>query len=264
MSSESPTKTAVIVNPYSANGKTRKKWPVLRERIQEVIGDFTTYITERPGHASDLTRQALREGHDRIVSVGGDGTHHEVVNGFFDGYLPINPAATLAIFPHGTGSDLVRTVGVTSTTEALEALKGGHTQNIDLGRSTFTLESGEPKARYFINVADFGAGGAVVERVNGAKKRLGPMLTFFVALLRTVFTFKAPEVKLQLNGEIIERYPDARPYPSCLVLGWLALGDPLHVVCSRGDVEPALRIVTLYEPEDALWESDYRTRKVRR
>lgn len=70
--------------------------------------------------------------------------------------------------------------------------------------------------------------------------------------------------KALLNGEIIERYPDARPYPSCLLLGWLASGDPLHLVCSRGEIEPALRIVTLYEPDDALWDSDYRTRKVRR
>jgi len=67
-----------------------------------------------------------------------------------------------------------------------------------------------------------------------------------------------------LNGEIIERYPDSQPHPSCLVLGWLASGDPLHIVCSRGNVEPALRVVTLYEPEDALWESDYKTRKKRR
>lgn len=67
-----------------------------------------------------------------------------------------------------------------------------------------------------------------------------------------------------LNGEIIEQYPDIQPYPSCLVLGWLESGDPLHVVCSRGDVEPALRIVTLYEPEDALWERDYKIRKARK
>lgn len=64
-----------------------------------------------------------------------------------------------------------------------------------------------------------------------------------------------------LNGEIIERYPDGQPYPSCLVLGWMISGDPLHIVCSRGDVKPALRIVTLYEPENALWEDDYKTRK---
>lgn len=67
-----------------------------------------------------------------------------------------------------------------------------------------------------------------------------------------------------LNGEIIEQYPDSQPYPSCLVLGWLTSGDPLHVVCSRGYVEPALRIVTVYEPEDALWESDYKIRKAKK
>ena len=67
-----------------------------------------------------------------------------------------------------------------------------------------------------------------------------------------------------LNSEIVERYSENRPYPSCLLLGWLASGDPLHIVCSRGDVEPSLRIVTLYEPDDTLWENDYKTRKARR
>lgn len=70
--------------------------------------------------------------------------------------------------------------------------------------------------------------------------------------------------KALLNGEIIEQYPDDQPYPSCLVLGWLTSGDPLHVICSRGTVEPALRVVTVYEPEDSLWESDYKTRKTKR
>ena len=64
-----------------------------------------------------------------------------------------------------------------------------------------------------------------------------------------------------LNGRIIEQYPDDQPYPSCLVFGSLPTGDPLHIVCSRGDVEPALRIVTLYEPEEALWEGDFKSRK---
>ena len=67
-----------------------------------------------------------------------------------------------------------------------------------------------------------------------------------------------------LNGEIIETYPDAEPYPACLVLGWLSSGDPLHIVCSRGDTEPQLRIVTMYEPDDTRWEDDYKTRKVHR
>jgi hypothetical protein len=67
-----------------------------------------------------------------------------------------------------------------------------------------------------------------------------------------------------LTGKVIERYPNDQPYPSCLVLGWLTSGDPLHVVCSKGDREPALRIVTVYAPDDALWEGDYKTRKVKK
>ncbi|MFQ5455300.1 MAG: DUF4258 domain-containing protein [Nitrospirota bacterium] len=53
-------------------------------------------------------------------------------------------------------------------------------------------------------------------------------------------------------------------YPSCLVLGWLSSGDPLHISCSRGDKEPSLRIVTVYQPDDDKWESNYKTRKVRK
>ena len=64
-----------------------------------------------------------------------------------------------------------------------------------------------------------------------------------------------------LNGEIIEHNPESKPYPSCLVLGWLKTGDPLHVKCSTGTIEPKLRIVTVYEPSDEEWKSDYKTRK---
>ena len=51
-----------------------------------------------------------------------------------------------------------------------------------------------------------------------------------------------------LNGEIIEQYPGSEPYPSCLIMGWLASGDPLHIVCSRGEAEPALRKALIYDP----------------
>ncbi len=99
------------------------------------------------------------------------------------------------------------------------------------------------------------------ERVRTKRYRLTRHVT--IVRLERGITIAALEQAL-LTGEIVERYPDDQPYPSCLVLGWLTSGDPLHVVCSKGSLEPALRIVTLYEPEDALWESDYKARKVRK
>ena len=64
-----------------------------------------------------------------------------------------------------------------------------------------------------------------------------------------------------MNGEVIERNPKDKPYPSFLVLGFVKSGDPLHVKCSRSTKEPCLRIVTVYEPDENEWESDYKTRK---
>ncbi len=203
---DGPRKVAVIVNPRSANGRTGKAWPALEHRFRDVLPQFDVLTTDRPWHAAELTRQALRSGCDRIVSVGGDGTHHEVLNGFFDGYLPINPAASLAIFPHGTGSDLARTLGVLNAANALSLLNGSYSMKVDVGRVTFTLPGGAAQeVRYFINVADFGMGGSVVECVNRGTKRLGPFLTFLTALLRTLATYRNPLIKLQIDGELLEQ-----------------------------------------------------------
>jgi len=54
------------------------------------------------------------------------------------------------------------------------------------------------------------------------------------------------ELKMALmEAEIIEDEPDDQPYPSCLLLGWLETGDPLHIKCSRKPGTDRLRIVTV-------------------
>ena len=61
--------------------------------------------------------------------------------------------------------------------------------------------------------------------------------------------------------QVIEQDPDDEPYPSCLVLGWLESGDPLHIKCSHKANSPVLRIVTVYEPDEARWMGNFRRRK---
>ncbi len=90
-------------------------------------------------------------------------------------------------------------------------------------------------------------------------------LTRHATMARLNRGIKMIQLKQALSdGEIIERYPDDEPYPSCLVIGWLETGDPLHIVCSRGKTVPELRIVTVYEPDDERWETNYKIRKVRK
>ena len=64
------------------------------------------------------------------------------------------------------------------------------------------------------------------------------------------------------EGEVIQRYPDDRPYPSCLLL-WKASDLVIHVVIVRDDKTGDCYIVTVYKPSLSLWESDYRNRKKR-
>ncbi|NPV80488.1 MAG: DUF4258 domain-containing protein [Firmicutes bacterium] len=53
-----------------------------------------------------------------------------------------------------------------------------------------------------------------------------------------------------LNGEIIEEYPNDRPFPSCLIYGHTPSGLPLHVVCSMA---PVSDIITFYFPDEKQW-----------
>jgi hypothetical protein len=57
-----------------------------------------------------------------------------------------------------------------------------------------------------------------------------------------------------ISGEIIEKDPDAKPYPKCIFLGYLEpKGEALHVVCS---VTPNTTIVTVYFPDEDRWAQD--------
>jgi diacylglycerol kinase (ATP) len=180
-------------------------WPEIESAIGRELDDLAVYHTEHPWHAKELTQQALKNGFTRIVSVGGDGTHHEVLNGFFEGYLPINPKATLALVPSGTGSDFARTLRMTNWRDAVPRITGAKTRRIDIGRATFTIANGSTDVRYFMNVADFGIGGAVVERVNKSSKRFGPFITFLWGVLSTLPRYRAQHVRLQIDGAVLEQ-----------------------------------------------------------
>jgi len=62
-------------------------------------------------------------------------------------------------------------------------------------------------------------------------------------------------------GEIIEDYPDDTPYPSRLLLGWHD-NRPLHVVVADNFDEKESIVITAYEPDPGVWETDFKRRKI--
>ena len=62
------------------------------------------------------------------------------------------------------------------------------------------------------------------------------------------------------SGEVIADYPDDRPYPSCLILGFV--GDiPVHVVFALDEEQQVGIVVTAYVPDPDLWTGDFKFRR---
>lgn len=62
------------------------------------------------------------------------------------------------------------------------------------------------------------------------------------------------------SGETIEEYPSDNPYPSKLLLGFIAK-RPIHIVAAFDDNEKCCIIVTAYEPDKDLWAANFKNRK---
>jgi YegS/Rv2252/BmrU family lipid kinase len=201
-------KHVFVVNPRSGNGATGREWPRIQAEACKRLGSFKTHMTTKPGDATCITRMCLYEGAELIVCVGGDGTLNEVVNGFMDAQGPIRPDAVLGFVPNGTGCDFVKTAPIPAKIEqSLNTIKGGYTRRIDLGRLQFHDHQGRFNIRYFHNIASFGLGGEVVDRVNRNSKAFGPFISFIWSTLVSIFLYGKKKIRLKVDdtyeGEFI-------------------------------------------------------------
>lgn len=205
-----PERTTAVVNPAAAGGRVGARLADLTATLHRHLGPVRVLTTAGPGGAVARARQAVEEGARTVLSLGGDGTHNEVVNGMMAAAtaLDLPPGAlTLGVLPAGTGGDFRRLLVANATPEAAaEALAGAAAEPIDLGWVRFTDASGQPAERYFLNVASFGIGGMVDRLVNDSSKRLGGKATFLIAILKSFFHYRPATVHLVADGEALGPY----------------------------------------------------------
>ncbi len=192
----------LIVNPQSQQGALGRKWHHVARIIRGELGSFEEVRTEGPGDATRLAREAVKDGADMVVAMGGDGTINEVVNGFFENGEPIETDAALGILPFGTGGDFRKSIKVPNDLEdAARILKDGHTRRIDVGKLEYATRDGAPGLRMFANIASFGISGMVDRFVNESSKRLGGKISFLLATARASLTYKNQRVHLSFDDD---------------------------------------------------------------
>jgi diacylglycerol kinase (ATP) len=192
------TPTIFLVNPASANGSTGRRWPELARRAAAAGLEGDTLLSERPGHLSELAREAALAGARLLVVVGGDGSVYEVANGL----VGVADPPEIAVVPRGTGWDFVRTFGIPRDVERAAAIAlEGETRTIDAGRVSYRAWDGSETTAAFANVGSAGMSGAIAKRANETTKALGGKASYLWATFAVFSRWQAAEVEIAVDDE---------------------------------------------------------------
>jgi len=155
-------KTRFIFNPRSGRSRRYAGLPrLIRTFIAEQRLDAALVCTDHPGHATELARNALAEGCERVVAVGGDGTMNQVAQ-----VLAGTPAA-LALIPCGSGNGLALHLGIPTRPRRALALLA------DPAACVAVIDSGTAGGFPFFNVMGLGFDADISRRFNALPRR-GP------------------------------------------------------------------------------------------
>lgn len=179
----------VIVNPIAGGKhgrKTRKTTAIIENRLKEKGVNYKLHLTKEKGHATDLTKSLIKNGATNIIVLGGDGTLHEVINGFsnFDN-------VNLGIIPCGTGNDFAN------------ALK----LPLDPKKAIDLIINGTPKYTDFmqmptvrgLNIIGMGIDVDVLKRYSALKKK--NKFGYTKCLIQTLMNFEYTDFTAHINGE---------------------------------------------------------------
>lgn len=192
----------VIVNPNAGNGKGEKDWDKISDLLVKENVHYKVNFTERKGHAIHLTIEALEAGFRKIITVGGDGTLNEVVNGVFSSESCRSTDLTLSLIPVGTGNDWGRMFGIPlDYAKAVKIISEDKRMLHDVGLISY-YDGNEKKNRYFINIAGLGFESVVVRKTNFQKDNgHGGKLIYFYNLLTSLLSYKNTMARVIIDGK---------------------------------------------------------------
>jgi YegS/Rv2252/BmrU family lipid kinase len=231
----------LVVNPKATTTSELSREVLVRALRSEV--DLTVEYTRRRGHAAELARRAQAERYDVVVTLGGDGTVNEVVNGLLhDG--PSDQVPALAVVPGGSANVFARALGlprdtIEGTGVILDAMHVGRTRSVGLGRAD---------GRYFTFCAGFGLDAEVVRKVERARLR-GRVSTPSLYLRSTLSQFFLDTDRR--NSMITLERPGEDPQPEIATVvvqntaPWTYLGDRAIDVCPEASFDTGLDLLAV-------------------
>lgn len=190
--------TLFVVNPVSAKGLTGKQWPDLKAQIEKAVqSPIKDILTETESLVPKIVRNALKESIRTIVSVGGDGTHSQVMRGFFEEEnltTPIQPEACLVFMSRGTGGDLCRHFQLGKDVSFVVDSLLGEEQTFDIGLISYLDHQNQPQKKQFINITSIGLSGETALKMKQLKKSAA--IHYLFTTLHSALSYQSKPIRL--------------------------------------------------------------------
>jgi len=180
MIKSSEEKWVFIVNPIAGNGFGEKIVPLLKDKIKQYGINAELVMTERNGHARELSRKFLAEGYNYIIAVGGDGTMNEVGSPLIG-----KDNVITGLIPAGTGNDFAQVLGYNDRFNDKD-------WEIFFSKQTSTLDTATCNNIPFLNGLGLGFDGVVAAKnyVAPGETKRGGKIKYLWMILSVLFFFK--------------------------------------------------------------------------
>ncbi len=185
-----------IVNRAAGGGRAGKLAAAALEKLRASGIKVDAVNTSGPGDASHLARDGYAKGYRNFISVGGDGTGFEIVNGLFPEALHHSDRVALGFLPLGTGNSFLRDFSRNGLQHATEALLAGKRRRCDVLKLTHAAG-----VLYYINLLSVGFTADVTALANRRFKSLGEA-GYILAVLASLMRLKRRAFPLRLDSTI--------------------------------------------------------------
>ena len=176
-----------LVNPAAKRGQARRLLARALEVFRRQDVHFDVSESQSSRHLMELARRAREEKPDLIVSAGGDGTHHYVINGLFGSEIPVG------MLPMGTGNDFAKGVGMPMDVHAAAAtLLNCPVREIDLAQAG---------AAVYGCIAGVGFDSTVTRYANEHARWLSGSLAYTWSLLCCMPEYRPQQLEITADGE---------------------------------------------------------------
>jgi YegS/Rv2252/BmrU family lipid kinase len=180
-----------VINPHAARGRSTRAWPKLRAELRHAGLLWDEVITRSPEEGMARAQRAGADGYATVISVGGDGTTHWVVNGLMRSLT--TPAPALAVIPEGTANDFARCLGIPhDAAAAARVLVEGVRHRIDIGQTN---------DRYYATISGVGFDAEVAQLVNSWPRWIRGTTVYIAGILQQLVTYRSADTTITLDGQ---------------------------------------------------------------